>query len=31
MANNIAIQISANTQQAVAGILSVNQKLDQMQ
>ena len=31
MANNIAIQISANTQQAVAGIQSVNQKLDQMQ
>ena len=31
MANNIAIQISANAQQAVAGIQSVNQKLDQMQ
>ena len=31
MASNIAIQISANTQQAVAGIQSVNQKLDQMQ
>lgn len=31
MANNIAIQISANAQQAVAGIQTVNQKLDQMQ
>ena len=31
MANNIAIQISANAQQAVNGINSVNQKLDQMQ
>ena len=31
MASNIAIQITANTQQAVAGIQSVNQKLDQMQ
>lgn len=31
MASNIAIQISANTQQAVAGIQSVNQKLDQLQ
>ena len=31
MASNIAIQISANIQQAVAGIQSVNQKLDQLQ
>ena len=31
MANNIAIQISANAQQAVAGIQTVNQKLNQMQ
>ncbi len=31
MASNIAIQISANTQQAVAGIQSIKQKLDQLQ